>query len=240
MRDALDVALGRRRQSRERLRFGGAAHPARGVRDGDDASPRRRKRETGEQWGDVVALSASSALEHQTAAGERPRADGGTLRASRRARERGSVRGHAVDLRERAPDGEGELRPRSESRVRRQAAVHADPGAALHTVIGEKAPARLGRAIDVLPLDLQNVGGRRGHEQRRRRRRRADAAEPPPERAAKIEHAEVQARRGFDKDRLPRRLLGHERPGPRKQEHTSTHPMSFMTGTRQRAPDILK
>ena len=58
VRDALDVALGRRRKAGERCRFGAAADARRGAGDGDHAAPRGRERQACKQWSDRRRSSA--------------------------------------------------------------------------------------------------------------------------------------------------------------------------------------
>ena len=160
MRDALDVALGRRRQLRERLPLPQRrSMPARRIRHGDDAAPRRRKRQPREQRRDVVAIAAPAALEHQAAAGERPRADGRTLRAARRARQRRRV-GRRCRAARRAP-ARPPARAACPSRARRAPAARDATrirAPRVQPVMREKPARELGRALGVLALDLERVG----------------------------------------------------------------------------------
>ena len=111
MRDAFDVALRRRGQPGKRLSLPCAADARSPLGYGDDASPGRRKRHTGDERTTLVAIRSPSALDDKTAILEGPGTDRGTLAASDRARECARIARHAVELGERPRDGERELCP---------------------------------------------------------------------------------------------------------------------------------
>ena len=147
-----------------------------------------------------------AAFEHQAAAGERPRANRRSARASDRLREPRGVDVELVQLCQRPRHGQRELRARSEAGMRGKAPVHADAGAAggemrRGALAGQEPARELRRAAGrIVSGDFERGGRTRRDEQRRRRRGRADAAEQASERAAEIEQAEVEARRRFDED----------------------------------------
>ena len=95
--------------------------PVRRIRHRDDAAPAGRERQPGEQRRHAVAVRPPSALEHEAAAGERPRADRRTARAADGAAPAPPVSiAIAVELGQCTRDRQRELRARSEAGVRRQ------------------------------------------------------------------------------------------------------------------------
>jgi hypothetical protein len=203
MGHALDLALGRRRKVREARRFDLAGDGRRRVRHRENAPPRRRERQAGEQRRHVgagMAIAAAPSFEHKAAAAERPRADCRTAGPADCPRQSGRIARDAMELGQCTRHGERELCARPESRVRWQHAVHAQPGSGRQTLAIQKAARENRRPIGVLAFDGQSVRERRRHHQGRRWRRRANAAKPAPQRPAEIEHAKMEARRGLDED----------------------------------------
>ena len=108
----------------------------------------------------------------------------------------------AVQLRQGARNRERQLRAGAKPDVRRQRSVDVHGGAAAKILMGEEQAGEFAGALGVFSLSRERVGRRGRHEECRSSHGRADAAEPTAARASQIEDAEVQARRGLDKDRL--------------------------------------
>ena len=108
----------------------------------------------------------------------------------------------AVQLGERARDRECELRARAEPDVRRQRAMHPNARAARQPVMPNHLRGEGRDALRVVAFHLEPLRIHGRHQQGRRRRRRADAAEPAAERAAQVEHAEVETGGRLDEDCL--------------------------------------
>src|SRR5213083_1732783 len=105
-----------------------------------------------------------------------------------------------MQLRDRARDGECELRSRSEARVWRQRTMNRNPHAGLQFVMGKEcARERLG-TIRSHALDAERPIETGRQQQRRLGRCGADPAEPPPERTTQVEDSKMEPRRRFDEN----------------------------------------
>ena len=85
MGDPLDLPVGRGGQLLEGARLGLAAQPPGTGRDGDDAPPALRDRETGQQRGDLLAPKPPPSLHDEPAEREGPGADSRALAPGDRA-----------------------------------------------------------------------------------------------------------------------------------------------------------
>ena len=109
------------------------------------------------------------------------------------------IRGQIVELRDPARDGERELRSGAEPRVPGNRATNHDAHALAHSLRREVPPRKFRRALRLRALGLDDVGALELDARSDRiEHSGANAAESAAERAAKIEHAEVQSRGRLD------------------------------------------
>src|SRR5262249_48948782 len=106
----------------------------------------------------------------------------------------------AAQLGERTPDGQRELRARTESLVVWQRALDVHVHAGVQIVMTLKPLREFRGALRILAVDTQFVCGPRHSPRGGAGAAGADPADPTTERAAQIEHAEMQARSGLDDD----------------------------------------
>jgi hypothetical protein len=160
-----------------------------------------RQERCGLVWG-IARPRPPATFEHEPTVRKRPRAYGRPPRAADRGRQRRYVGVELVQLRHRPRDGERELRARSQSIVPRNRALNPKMRpSALYAVVIHEPRRESNRALGLRALG-RYLRSHLGREQERRRRNgRANAAKPPAERAREVEHAEMQSRRGLDKDR---------------------------------------
>ena len=189
--------------------------PRRSVGHGHHAPPCGRKRASARARAPRVAFRPTAAFHHESTPGERPRADGRTLRPPHRARKRArSVADRATPpARARRP-----ARAVCRSRGPRGAAAlggRASRAPPLEAVMRQESPGETRGAVRVLPGDASVSARDAERSSVGAGRRRADAAEPASERAAKIEHAEVEARRRLDEDASSCRFRCHARSAAR-------------------------
>ena len=103
----------------------------------------------------------------------------------------------------------------------------------LHHLRGERrGPLR------IVAFHLERFGVHRRHQQRRGRRRGADAAEPAAERAAQVEHAEMEAGGRLDEDGLldP---AAHAGEGSVRARAASTNAVSSAIASCSAGPAVL-
>ena len=137
------------------------------------------------------------------------------LRATDSRRERSRARGTIVELRDSTRDGECELRSGAESRVLGNRVPDDDPGAVAYSLRLEIPAREVGCAIRFCTLGLYTRGALDLDHQRRIEHAGADATEATAERAAQIEHAEVQSRGSLDaNDAISHQRLASQRSRP--------------------------
>jgi hypothetical protein len=171
------------------------------------AAPRGWKRETREQWTARIAFTVAASFDHETAMRERPRPDGRPAGATDGSRQVGRIDRHSVELGKRAAHREGKLRPRPETRMRRQRAVHVYQGSTSAVEMLEKTPSIRQRARGILPLRFQRLCRTHRDDHGRIWSGGTNAAKPSTEISTQIEDSEVQPRGGLDENGL---LIGHD------------------------------
>ena len=193
-RDAVGISGVRRGEGCECLCLGVAADTGVGVGYGEHAPPRCGEREARhERPGGIVAgVDATSRLDDEAAPVERPGSDGRPARPANGAGQVGRAGLDAVQRRERAPDGEGELGARPESGVRRNRPFDDDARSPVEAMTRDEPPREFRRTLGIGALDLDRACTRRGHPHQDPRGRRADAAVSSSGRAAQVEHAEME------------------------------------------------
>ena len=145
-----------------------------------------------------MALFVPASLDHESPAIEEPGADCRAPRAPHRRRERVRTGGKIVELGDSARDGQCELCSGAQSGVARDGATNANAHGVAQSLRCEIPSRKFRRAVRLRPLAFDRLGALDFELQRRVENAGADPAEAAAERAAEIEHAEVESRGRFD------------------------------------------